>query len=68
MLFLAFVGFAGFLWLGGQLLLTGERQYGFLALGSLAIFLLARAGAFADGVIDAGDIVKFASVSFTFTP
>jgi hypothetical protein len=46
LLFLAFWAFAGFLWFGGQLLLTGERLYGFLALGSLAIFLLARAGAF----------------------
>ena len=46
LLLLAFAGFVGFLWLGGQLLLTGDRTHGFFALGSLAVFLLARVGAF----------------------
>lgn len=46
LLFTAFVAFIGFAWFAGELLLTGERMCGFLALGSLGVFGSARVLAF----------------------
>lgn len=46
LLLLAFIAFAAFAWFAGELLLTGERAWGYRALGSLAVFGLARVLAF----------------------
>jgi hypothetical protein len=43
---LAFISFLSFAWFTGELLLTGERSAGFLALGCLVLFGLCRLLAF----------------------